>query len=177
MPPTDFREGFVLWRGIGVDYEGGVLDGASRIAIQMAHRMFAVVVAVYLLWLAVRLYRLPSMRGWASALGLLVVAQITLGILNVKLAVPLVISPSWLRKAQPVVVPRSSARMQRGCSLDWVMRDLLFAFVSEASGLAGEGCGLARPRRVVWSVHGLGSWAARQILQYLQRGVLKDFRP
>jgi len=29
------------------------------------------------------------MRGWASALGLLVVAQITLGILNVKLAVPL----------------------------------------------------------------------------------------
>jgi cytochrome c oxidase assembly protein subunit 15 len=88
-PQHDFKEGFTLWRGIGVDYEGGVLDGASRIAIQMAHRMFAVVVAVYLLWLAVRLYRLPSMRGWASALGLLVVAQITLGILNVKLAVPL----------------------------------------------------------------------------------------
>src|SRR5690606_17893275 len=34
-PPTDFREGFVLWRGIGVDYEGGVLDGQSRIAIQV----------------------------------------------------------------------------------------------------------------------------------------------
>jgi len=72
-----------------VDYEGGVLYGAWRIAIRMAHRMFAVVVAVYLLWLAVRLYRLPSMRGWATALGLLVVLQITLGILNVKLAVPL----------------------------------------------------------------------------------------
>src|SRR3546814_12968322 len=42
-PPHDFREGFVLWRGIGVDYEGGILDGASRIAIQMAHRMMAVV--------------------------------------------------------------------------------------------------------------------------------------
>lgn len=88
-PPADFREGFVLWRGVGVDYEGGVLDGASRIAIQMAHRMMAVVVAVYLLWLALRLYRLPGMRGWATTLGLLVVAQVSLGILNVKLALPL----------------------------------------------------------------------------------------
>lgn len=88
-PPHDFKEGFTLWRGIGVDYEGGVLDGASRIAIQMAHRLMAIVVAVYLLWLSVRLFRLPSMRGWASALGLLVVLQISLGILNVKLAVPL----------------------------------------------------------------------------------------
>ncbi len=88
-PPADFHEGFVLWRGVGVDYEGGVLDGASRIAIQMAHRMMAVVVAVYLLWLALRLYRLPGMRGWATTLGLLVVAQVSLGILNVKLSLPL----------------------------------------------------------------------------------------
>src|SRR3546814_8581080 len=29
-PPHDFREGFVLWRGIGVDYEGGILDGSSE---------------------------------------------------------------------------------------------------------------------------------------------------
>jgi len=91
-PPTDFREGFVLWRGVGVDYEGGVLDGASRIAIQMAHRMMAVVVAVYLLWLALRLYRMPGMRGWAATLGLLVVAQVSLGVLNVKLALPLAVA-------------------------------------------------------------------------------------
>ena len=88
-PPTDFREGFVLWRGVGVDYEGGVLDGASRIAIQMAHRMMAVVVAVYLLVLSVRMFRLPGMRGWASALGVLVLLQVSLGVLNVKLALPL----------------------------------------------------------------------------------------
>lgn len=88
-PPADYREGFVLWRGVGVDYEGGVLDGASRIAIQMAHRMFAVVAAVYLLLLSARLLRLPGMRGWSALLGLLVVAQVSLGILNVKLALPL----------------------------------------------------------------------------------------
>jgi cytochrome c oxidase assembly protein subunit 15 len=88
-PPSDFREGFVLWRGIGVDYEGGVLDGASRIAIQMAHRMMAMVVFVYLLGLATRLFRLPGMRGWAALLGGLTLAQVGLGIANVKLALPL----------------------------------------------------------------------------------------
>ncbi|MEO6518761.1 MAG: COX15/CtaA family protein [Pseudoxanthomonas sp.] len=88
-PPHDFGEGFVLWRGVGVDYEGGVLDGASRIAIQMAHRLFAVVVALYLLVFGVRLLRTPGMRGWSTALIVLVLMQVSLGILNVKLALPL----------------------------------------------------------------------------------------
>ncbi len=88
-PQQNYSEGFTLWRGIGVDYEGGVLDGASRIAIQMAHRMMAVVVALYLLVVSWRMFKLPGMRGWAGALGLLVVVQVTLGILNVKLALPL----------------------------------------------------------------------------------------
>ena len=88
-PPTDFSEGFVLWRGIGVDYEGGILDGQSRIAIQMAHRMMAVVVFAYLLWLVARLLRTPGLRGWASLLGALTIAQVALGIANVKLALPL----------------------------------------------------------------------------------------
>jgi len=88
-PPHDFREGFVLWRGVGVDYEGGVLDGASRIAIQMTHRIVAVVLALYLLTFAVRLLYTPGMRSWSTALIVLVVAQVSLGILNVKLALPL----------------------------------------------------------------------------------------
>jgi len=88
-PPTNFSEGFVLWRGIGVDYEGGVLDGASRIAIQMAHRIFAVVVATYLVVLAIRLMRTPGLRYWAVWLLVLLAGQITVGILNVKLALPL----------------------------------------------------------------------------------------
>ena len=88
-PPADFREGFVLWRGIGVDYEGGVLDGASRIAIQMAHRLMALVALAYLLWLALRLFRLPGMRPWGAGVGGLALLQVALGILNVKLALPL----------------------------------------------------------------------------------------
>ena len=88
-PPHDFAEGFVLWRGIGVDYEGGVLDGAARIAIQLSHRIMAVVVFVYLLLLAARLLRTPGMRGWGSLLGVLTLLQVSLGIANVKLALPL----------------------------------------------------------------------------------------
>jgi heme a synthase len=88
-PPADFREGFVLWRGIGADYEGGVLDGASRIAIQLAHRVGAVVAFVVLLWTAFRLARTPGLRFWGGLLALLTVIQVTLGILNVKLALPL----------------------------------------------------------------------------------------
>jgi cytochrome c oxidase assembly protein subunit 15 len=79
----------VLWRGVGVDYEGGVLDGASRIAIQLAHRMMALVVFVYLLWLALRLLRTPGVRGHGVLLGVLACAQVALGIANVRLALPL----------------------------------------------------------------------------------------
>lgn len=88
-PPHDFREGFVLWRGIGVDYEGGVLDGESRIAIQLAHRWMAVAAFAALLAYAVRLWRSTGMRGWALLVGLLACAQVALGIANVKLGLPL----------------------------------------------------------------------------------------
>ena len=88
-PPHDFGEGFVLWRGVGVDYEGGVLDGAARIAIHLSHRMMAGVVFVYLSWLAWRLWRTPGIRGAGVVLGALVLAQVALGIANVKLALPL----------------------------------------------------------------------------------------
>lgn len=88
-PQADFREGFVLWRGVGVDYEGGVLDGAARVAIQLAHRVMAIAAFAYLIAFAVRLLRTPGLRGWAVALALLTCAQVALGILNVKLALPL----------------------------------------------------------------------------------------
>ena len=87
-PDTDFREGFILWRGIGIDYEGGVLDVAARNAIQMTHRIGALVVFCYLGWLAHRLAR-RGLRGPAIALGLGLILQVSLGIANVKLGLPL----------------------------------------------------------------------------------------
>ena len=89
LPPTDFREGFVLWRGIGVDYEGGVLDGASRIAIQMAHRVFALVVIGYLVWFAIRMLRTPGLVAYGTVLLVLTALQVSLGIANVMAGLPL----------------------------------------------------------------------------------------
>lgn len=88
-PTHDFREGFVLWRGIGVDYEGGILDNEARIAIQLAHRLMALVVVGHLLALAARLLRSPGLRGWGTLLGALVLLQFGLGIANVVMSLPL----------------------------------------------------------------------------------------
>jgi heme a synthase len=90
-PPTDFREGFVLWRGIGVNYEGGVLDAPARAAIQIAHRIGALIVFCYLSWLAHRAARV-GLRGIGIALGVLLLAQVALGIGNVKLGLPLAVA-------------------------------------------------------------------------------------
>jgi cytochrome c oxidase assembly protein subunit 15 len=87
-PQADFREGFVLWRGIGVDYEGGVLDAPARVAIQLAHRVVAVLVFGHLLAVAVRMVRTPGLRYWGGTLAALVIAQVALGIANVKLGLP-----------------------------------------------------------------------------------------
>ncbi|HLS83517.1 MAG TPA: COX15/CtaA family protein [Arenimonas sp.] len=88
-PQQDYREAFVLWRGIGVDYEGGVLDGPARVAIQMAHRLFALVVFFYLGALALRLLRTPGMVWWGFVLGVLLLAQVSLGISNILAGLPL----------------------------------------------------------------------------------------
>ena len=88
-PAQDYREGFVLWRGIGVDYEGGVLDGPARVAIQMAHRLFALLVAGHLLVVGLRLVRTPGLVFWGVVLLVLLAAQVTLGISNIVAGLPL----------------------------------------------------------------------------------------
>ena len=90
-PPTDFREGFVLWRGIGVNYEGGVLDMAARSAIQLAHRIGALVVFCYLGWLAHRVAR-RGLRRYGIAIALVLVTQVLLGISNVHFGLPLAVA-------------------------------------------------------------------------------------
>ena len=87
-PVGDFHQGFILWRGIGVDFQGGILDAAARTAIQMVHRFGAVVVFVYVLWLAHKAGR-AGWRWHGVALAVLVVGQVLLGISNVTLGLPL----------------------------------------------------------------------------------------
>jgi cytochrome c oxidase assembly protein subunit 15 len=88
-PPTDFRSAFVLWRGIGVDYEGGVLDAAARTAIQLAHRAGALIVFAYGILLTLLAAHHREMRALAAALAGVLLLQVGLGIGNVVLGLPL----------------------------------------------------------------------------------------
>ena len=88
-PAADFQEGFVLWREIGVDYEGGLLDQRSRVAIHLSHRIGAVITVLVLALLAFRLFKVPRLKGGGQLLLLLLTTQFTLGVLNVALYLPL----------------------------------------------------------------------------------------
>ena len=88
-PATDFHQGFVLWRGIGVDYEGGVHDAPARTAIQLAHRLGALVVFVVVLTLGAMALRRRETRSYALLPIAAVILQLGLGIGNVLLGLPL----------------------------------------------------------------------------------------
>lgn len=91
-PAMDFRDAFVLWRGLGIDYEGGVLDHPARVAIHFVHRLGALVAAVVLGWLAwraVRTGRSRAVRASGTALAVLLAVQLLLGPTMVLKALPL----------------------------------------------------------------------------------------
>jgi len=89
LPPTDFSEAFVMWRGLGVNYEFGVLDAPARIAIQMTHRIGFVIVSLYLTWLSLRLMKNRELMPLGITVLSLLTIQVALGISNVTLGLPL----------------------------------------------------------------------------------------
>ncbi len=109
-PDSNFSEGFTLWRGVGVDYEGGILDQDARVAIHLAHRIGAVVVIGVFGWLLWQLFRTPGMARPASLLSTLLAIQITFGILNVVLGLPL-----WI-----AVAHNGMAALLLGCMV-WLL--------------------------------------------------------
>jgi cytochrome c oxidase assembly protein subunit 15 len=91
-PQMDFKDAFVLWRGLGIDYEGGVLDHPARVAIHFVHRLWAVVAAMVLgglAWRALRTGRSRAVRVAGGALGGLLVVQLLIGPTMVMKALPL----------------------------------------------------------------------------------------
>lgn len=94
-PETDFREAFVFWRGLGINYEFGVLENPARTTIHLSHRLLAVVVAIYWLALLLRILRgatTNSIRKAAGVTLILLITQIILGISNVVLHLPISIA-------------------------------------------------------------------------------------
>jgi len=96
-PQADFHAGFVLWRGAGINYDGGVLANPARVAIQLCHRIGALVVSAVLLTAAISTLRLrrAGAAGRAALLVLLMLAtQLTIGAAMVLRGFPL-----WLATA------------------------------------------------------------------------------
>lgn len=90
-PQMDFREAFILWRGLGINYEYGVLDSPARTAVHMAHRLGALATFVVVGLLALRCLGsgLPALKRAGAVLAVVLTVQVSLGIANVTLGLPL----------------------------------------------------------------------------------------
>jgi len=94
-PEMDFRNAFVLWRGLGIDYEGGVLDHPARVAIHYTHRIGAVIAALALgfaAWRAMRATGSRPVRIAGTVLGVVLVTQLLLGPAMVLMRLPLALA-------------------------------------------------------------------------------------
>jgi heme a synthase len=91
-PRMDFRDAFVLWRGLDIDYTGGVLANPARIAIHVTHRIGALVAGSVLIAVgALCAARARSRR--LRVIGVLLIGavllQIAIGVTMVHFAMPL----------------------------------------------------------------------------------------
>ena len=91
-PKMDFHDAFVLWRGLDIDYEGGVLATAARIAIHVTHRIGAVVAGSILIvvgGMTAAAARSSRLRLAGSLLAFAVLLQISIGAAMVHFGFPL----------------------------------------------------------------------------------------
>jgi len=93
LPPTDYKEAYTLWRGLGINYEYGVLDNLARVTIHFTHRLGALVVTLVLGLLGVALLRRGGRwyRYGHAVLGALVL-QVVIGISVVHWQLPLLLA-------------------------------------------------------------------------------------
>lgn len=94
-PQMDIKDAFVLWRGLGIDYEGGVLDNPARVAIHFVHRLGAVLAGLMLGFASIAAIRRGATRAVRIAgavLGAVLVCQLILGPLMVMRALPLALA-------------------------------------------------------------------------------------
>lgn len=92
LPSLHLNSAFHVALSTSTNYQGGVLEHASRVGIQMIHRLGAVVTAIYLLTLMGLLIfriRVPHVRFMAGLVTALVFTQFALGMANVLYLLPL----------------------------------------------------------------------------------------
>ena len=91
MPEMDFKNGFNLNQEVGPNYLYGLLDNPSRVAIHYSHRVSAILVTLVFLILISKLW-FSNAAPLASTIGILLLTQISLGIINVVYVLPLYVA-------------------------------------------------------------------------------------
>ena len=90
---AEFGEAFVLWRGLGINYEGGVLDATARVAIHLTHRLGALITLIVMIVVGGRTTRRFMYPAPVVTAGWLVIGavslQMTLGVSTVWFGLPL----------------------------------------------------------------------------------------
>jgi heme a synthase len=98
LPPMDYRDAFVLWRGLDLNYEGGLLAAPARVAIHVTHRLGALVATLALLLAAGAAWRSAAhlgeraVRRAALAVLAALALQLAIGILMVLRGFPLALA-------------------------------------------------------------------------------------
>lgn len=96
-PQTDYKDAFVLWRGLGVNYEGGVLANPARVAIHLTHRIGALIATLTLTLAAITVITRKVLAKFvlpAYAVLAALTLQLTIGVSMVLRGFPL-----WLATA------------------------------------------------------------------------------
>ncbi len=92
LPPMDFKDAFHLFRELGQNASGGALTLESLTAIQWTHRLGAVITLIYLGILALNVLKYRALKWLGMLLLFILTAQISLGIANLILHLPLVLA-------------------------------------------------------------------------------------
>jgi len=93
---ADFREGFIMWRGLGMNYEFGVLEAPARVAIHFTHRLGALTASLIILAVTLSYWRKAQpaspMRTACVAVWAALATQVGLGVGTVWFGLPLAIA-------------------------------------------------------------------------------------
>jgi len=112
-PEADYAQGFTLLRELGRDGAQGFVDFKALVAIQMAHRVAALLVSAAVIALSIRLWRgVREDRRAATWLLLLLVVQVASGLSNVLLDWPLLAALLHTAGAAALVAVLTSLAMR-----------------------------------------------------------------
>jgi len=97
IPETNFTEAFTFFSGLNVNYEGGVLSNNAGVTVHFMHRVGALVTFILLLGLTISLLIKSDnkmIKVVSATTLILLITQVSLGIANVLLLLPIPVAVS-----------------------------------------------------------------------------------